>query len=130
MRKNLPVTDTQYHTEDCKPIVSKTDLKGKITYGNPDRIVFREEQVVRSGLTGIFSALYDLPISVLITLGILTLCALYLVLGVLGFATSSGSAAWGFAGGDLTSTIETQHGGDMSQLLRVLQQMNVKSVRA
>ncbi|HJV00530.1 MAG TPA: methyl-accepting chemotaxis protein [Burkholderiaceae bacterium] len=264
MRKNLPVTDTQYHMEDCKPIVSKTDLKGKITYvnpyfvevsgfskeeligaphnlvrhpdmppeafedlwksikagqpwtgtvknrrkngdfywvvanvtpimengsasgymsvrtkptraqieaadrtyrsisaGNADRIVIREGQVVRRGLTGIFPALYDLPISVLIALGILTLCALYLGMGVLGFATSSGSAAWGFAGaagfgvvsallmghalhqsvaiplrgairaartiagGDLTSTIETHHGGDMGQLLRALQQMNV-----
>ncbi|MBA5689660.1 methyl-accepting chemotaxis protein [Rugamonas apoptosis] len=264
MRKNLPVTDTQYHMEDCKPIVSKTDLKGKITYvnpyfievsgfskeeligaphnlvrhpdmppeafddlwksikagqpwtgtvknrrkngdfywvvanvtpimengsasgymsvrtkptraqieaaertyrsifaGNPDRMVIREGQVVRGGLTGIFSALYDLPISALITLGILTLCALYLGMGVLGFATASGSTAWGFvgvaalgvasallmghtlhtsvaiplrgairaartiAGGDLTSTIETQHGGDMGQLLRALQQMNV-----
>jgi aerotaxis receptor len=35
MRKNLPVTAIEYHMEDGRPIVSKTDLKGKITYVNP-----------------------------------------------------------------------------------------------
>jgi aerotaxis receptor len=35
MRKNLPVTDIEYHMEEGRPIVSKTDLKGKITYINP-----------------------------------------------------------------------------------------------
>jgi len=35
MRKNLPVTANEYHMEDGRPIVSKTDLKGKITYVNP-----------------------------------------------------------------------------------------------
>ena len=34
MRKNLPVTDTEYVLQDDRPIVSKTDLKGKITYVN------------------------------------------------------------------------------------------------
>ncbi|MFJ1470042.1 methyl-accepting chemotaxis protein [Massilia orientalis] len=264
MRKNLPVTDTQYHMEDGKPIVSKTDLKGRITYvnpyfievsgfskeeligaphnlvrhpdmppeafedlwksikasqpwtgmvknrrkngdfywvvanvtpvmengrpsgymsvrtkpsraqieeadriyrrivaGNPDRIVIREGQIVRSGLAGLFSALNDLPVSAHITFGLLTICTLYLAMGVLGFATSSGRVACAFAGvaafgvasaslmgyflrksvvtplrgairaartiagGDLTSTFETHHGGDMGQLLRALQQMNV-----
>ncbi|WP_088709180.1 PAS domain-containing methyl-accepting chemotaxis protein [Noviherbaspirillum denitrificans] len=35
MRKNLPVTNTEYEMQDGRPIVSKTDLKGKITYVNP-----------------------------------------------------------------------------------------------
>ena len=35
MRKNFPVTETEYHMQDGKPIVSKTDLKGRITYINP-----------------------------------------------------------------------------------------------
>jgi aerotaxis receptor len=34
MRKNLPVTDTEYVLEDDCVIVSKTDLKGKISYFN------------------------------------------------------------------------------------------------
>ena len=35
MRKNLPVTNVEYKMIAGKPIVSKTDLKGKITYINP-----------------------------------------------------------------------------------------------
>lgn len=35
MRRNLPVTNNEYVLEDGRPIVSKTDLKGKITYVNP-----------------------------------------------------------------------------------------------
>ncbi|WP_188566205.1 methyl-accepting chemotaxis protein [Undibacterium terreum] len=35
MRKNLPVTINEYPLEDGRPIVSKTDLKGVITYVNP-----------------------------------------------------------------------------------------------
>jgi aerotaxis receptor len=35
MRKNLPVTDIEYVLQDGKSIVSKTDIKGKITYINP-----------------------------------------------------------------------------------------------
>jgi len=35
MRKNLPVTQIEYELEDGRPIVSKTDLKGRITYVNP-----------------------------------------------------------------------------------------------
>ncbi|WP_411884913.1 methyl-accepting chemotaxis protein [Polaromonas sp. YR568] len=35
MRSNLPVTDVEYAMQDGKPIVSKTDLKGRITYVNP-----------------------------------------------------------------------------------------------
>ena len=263
MRKNLPVTDIQYHMEDGKPIVSTTDLKGKITYvnpyfievsgfskeeligaphnlvrhpdmppeafedlwksikagqpwtgmvknrrkngdfywvvanvtpvmengrasgymsvrtrpsraqveaaertyrgivaGNPDRIAIRGGLIVRAGLAGLFLALNDLPVSAHITFGLLTICASYLGMGILGFATSSGGTACGFAaaaafgvagaaslgyflqksvvvplrgairaartiaGGDLTSTFETHHGGDMGQLLRALQQMN------
>jgi methyl-accepting chemotaxis protein len=38
MRKNLPVTDTEYVMPDGQTIVSRTDLKGKITYVNPDFI--------------------------------------------------------------------------------------------
>ncbi len=34
MRKNLPVTDVERHLEDGQYIVSKTDLKGRITYVN------------------------------------------------------------------------------------------------
>lgn len=35
MRKNLPVNGDEYVLQDGRPIVSKTDLKGKITYVNP-----------------------------------------------------------------------------------------------
>lgn len=35
LRKNLPVTNTEYQMAAGRPIVSKTDLKGKITYVNP-----------------------------------------------------------------------------------------------
>lgn len=34
MRKNLPVTHNEYHLSDDTLIVSKTDLKGKLTYFN------------------------------------------------------------------------------------------------
>ncbi|MFT4116291.1 methyl-accepting chemotaxis protein [Bradyrhizobium sp.] len=36
MRKNLPVTDTEYPVGDQTLIVSRTDLKGKIAYFNED----------------------------------------------------------------------------------------------
>lgn len=36
MRKNLPVTNTEYPVSDETLIVSKTDLKGKLTYFNDD----------------------------------------------------------------------------------------------
>lgn len=35
MRKNLPVTQNEYHLAPGCPIVSTTDLKGRITYVNP-----------------------------------------------------------------------------------------------
>jgi aerotaxis receptor len=35
MRINMPVTAVEYHLRDGEPIVSKTDLRGKITYVNP-----------------------------------------------------------------------------------------------
>lgn len=35
MRNNLPVTESEYFLRDGLAIVSKTDLKGKITYVNP-----------------------------------------------------------------------------------------------
>lgn len=35
MRVNLPVTDIEYELKDGTSIVSKTDLKGRITYVNP-----------------------------------------------------------------------------------------------
>ena len=36
MRKNLPVTNVEYSISDETLIVSRTDLKGKITYFNDD----------------------------------------------------------------------------------------------
>lgn len=51
MRKNLPVNDSEYQMQDGKPIVSKTDLKGKITYVNPYFIEvsgFTEEELIGS----------------------------------------------------------------------------------
>jgi aerotaxis receptor len=132
-----------------------------IVAGNPDRLVIRQGRLVRTGPTGVFSTLNDLPVGAHITFGLLTICASYLAMGILGFATSSGAAAFAFAaaaafgvasaslmgyflhksvvaplrgairaartiaGGDLTSTIDTGHGGEMGQLLRALQQMNV-----
>jgi PAS domain S-box-containing protein len=44
MRKNLPVTSTEYHLTDKTLIVSKTDLKGKLAY-------FNESFVEASGFT-------------------------------------------------------------------------------
>ncbi|WP_151637763.1 methyl-accepting chemotaxis protein [Noviherbaspirillum aerium] len=35
MRKNFPVNGSEYVLQDDRPIVSKTDLKGRITYVNP-----------------------------------------------------------------------------------------------
>ncbi len=35
MRKNLPITQNEYVLRDAAAIVSKTDLKGRITYVNP-----------------------------------------------------------------------------------------------
>jgi len=35
MRMNLPVSNIEYELQDGKSIVSKTDLKGNITYVNP-----------------------------------------------------------------------------------------------
>jgi aerotaxis receptor len=49
MRKNLPVTGTEYEMADGKPIVSTTDLKGKITYINPYFVEvsgFSEEELI------------------------------------------------------------------------------------
>jgi methyl-accepting chemotaxis protein len=36
MRKNLPITQREYALPDGMTIVSRTDLKGRITYVNPD----------------------------------------------------------------------------------------------
>ncbi len=38
MRTNLPVTNVEYELREGSSIVSKTDLKGVITYVNPDFI--------------------------------------------------------------------------------------------
>ena len=38
MRTNLPVTDIEYVLKDTETVVSKTDLKGRITYVNQDFI--------------------------------------------------------------------------------------------
>ncbi|MBA5606328.1 PAS domain-containing protein [Duganella sp. FT3S] len=49
MRKNLPVSNFEYEMADGKPIVSKTDLKGKITYINPYFVEvsgFTEEELI------------------------------------------------------------------------------------
>jgi aerotaxis receptor len=49
MRKNLPVTDVETPMVDGKSIVSKTDLKGKITYVNPyfaEISGFSEEELI------------------------------------------------------------------------------------
>ncbi|MGV8892050.1 MAG: methyl-accepting chemotaxis protein [Burkholderiaceae bacterium] len=49
MRTNLPVTNNEYILQDSETIVSKTDLKGKITYINQDflRICgFSEEELL------------------------------------------------------------------------------------
>jgi aerotaxis receptor len=49
MRQNLPVTNVEYPVADGKYIVSKTDLKGRITYVNPYFIEvsgFREDELI------------------------------------------------------------------------------------
>lgn len=35
MKRNLPVTNIQYHLQPGRPIVTRTDLEGRITYANP-----------------------------------------------------------------------------------------------
>ncbi|NVD73712.1 PAS domain-containing protein [Duganella sp. BJB1802] len=35
MRQNLPVTSVEYPLDEGKPLVSKTDLRGRIVYANP-----------------------------------------------------------------------------------------------
>jgi aerotaxis receptor len=35
MKINLPVTNIEHHLDNKRPVVSKTDLKGMITYANP-----------------------------------------------------------------------------------------------
>ena len=47
MRKNLPVTDIEYPLDESTMIVSKTDLKGKLTYFN-DQFV-KAEWLLRAG---------------------------------------------------------------------------------
>jgi methyl-accepting chemotaxis protein len=49
MRTNLPITQTEYVLADGETIVSRTDLKGKITYVNRDFIVasgFTEAELI------------------------------------------------------------------------------------
>lgn len=49
MRKNLPVTNVEYVLKDTETVVSKTDLKGNITYVNQDFINisgFSEEELL------------------------------------------------------------------------------------
>lgn len=51
MRKNLPITPNEYVIKDSRPIVSMTDLKGRITYVNPYFIEisgFSEEELLGS----------------------------------------------------------------------------------
>ena len=35
MKINLPVNQTEYRVDPKQPIVTRTDLKGRITYANP-----------------------------------------------------------------------------------------------
>jgi PAS domain S-box-containing protein len=49
MRKNLPVTDKEYVLDESTMIVSKTDLKGKLTYFNEQFVEasgFSEEELI------------------------------------------------------------------------------------
>ena len=49
MRKNLPITQREYILPDGMTIVSRTDLKGRITYVNPDFLTasgFDEEELI------------------------------------------------------------------------------------
>ena len=49
MRTNTPVTNVEYELRDGSSIVSKTDLKGLITYVNPDFIEasgFTEKELI------------------------------------------------------------------------------------
>ena len=51
MRSNLPVTSVEYVLKDSETIVSKTDLRGKITYINQDFVTisqFSEEELIGS----------------------------------------------------------------------------------
>jgi PAS domain S-box-containing protein len=50
MRKNLPVTNTEYHLADDTLIVSKTDLKGRLSYFNESFVEasgFTEDELIR-----------------------------------------------------------------------------------
>ncbi|BAK76827.1 methyl-accepting chemotaxis sensory transducer with PAS sensor [Pseudogulbenkiania sp. NH8B] len=49
MKRNLPVTETEHLLDPLKPVVSKTDLKGIITYANPSFLEisgFAKEELV------------------------------------------------------------------------------------
>ncbi|GGX92806.1 methyl-accepting chemotaxis protein [Vogesella alkaliphila] len=49
MRQNLPVTDQELFLDPRSPIVTKTDLKGRITYANPAFVTisgFSEEELI------------------------------------------------------------------------------------
>ncbi|GAB3405005.1 methyl-accepting chemotaxis protein [Massilia agilis] len=51
MRKNLPVSSNEYVIKDRRPLVSMTDLKGRITYVNPRFVEvsgFSEEELLGS----------------------------------------------------------------------------------
>ncbi|WP_411879144.1 methyl-accepting chemotaxis protein [Polaromonas sp. YR568] len=268
MRSNLPVSDVEYIMQDDKPIVSKTDLKGRITYVNPyfievsgytheellgaphnlirhpdmppeafadmwetlkagipwngtvknrrkngdyywvlanvtplmengqatgymsvrnkpsraqieatdrlyrrimagqaDGIAIRQGQAVRTGMAGIWDTLTNVSMRVRVASALAGMGALFTGMGWAGFSVSGNSTAAGWfaaaaalglagalwlsyslhvgivlplraaikaartiAGGDLSGKLDTQQGGDVGQLLRALQQMNVNLV--
>ena len=88
MRTNLPITNTQYELRDDSSIVSKTDIKGIITYVNLD---FVEASGIGEGMNGLMQT-----------------CASSLdeVVRVLGALAKS----------DLTETITNEYHGTFGQL--------------
>ncbi|MDZ7584427.1 MAG: PAS domain S-box protein, partial [Thiobacillus sp.] len=49
MRSNMPVTNVEYVLKDIETVVSKTDLRGKITYANQDFVNisgFSEDELI------------------------------------------------------------------------------------
>jgi aerotaxis receptor len=86
-------------TKPSRAQIEQADqLYRRIVAGNSDGIVIRQGRAVPTGLAGILAARKNLSISTRIGSALITMAALFLGMGGIGFAALSGSTAWWFAG--------------------------------